>query len=147
MDYENATQDKLVILHTIKRLSKSITNLQMVDLILESTGIDYFTLQELLLELENKELRKENKALKREIKRLKGELPPDTVNRIEIIKWVRDKGWGLKESRDALELFGYDAEKAVHYLQIRGDAVCRRKPNGKKWTEQDYIDYVNSFDF
>ena len=56
MDYENATQDKLVILHIIKRLSKSITNLQMVDLILESTGIDYFTLQELLLELENKEL-------------------------------------------------------------------------------------------
>jgi hypothetical protein len=99
------------------------------------------------LELENERLRKENQALKREIKRLKGELPPDTVNRIEIIKWVRNKGWGLKEARDALELFGYDAEKAVHYLQIRVDAVCRRKPNGKRWTEQDYIDYVNNFDF
>ena len=49
MNYANETQDKLVILHIIKRLSKSITNLQIVDLILEYTGIDYFTLQELLL--------------------------------------------------------------------------------------------------
>ena len=56
MDYENETQDKLVILHTIKRLSKSITNLQMVDLILETTGIDYFTLQTLLIELQEKQL-------------------------------------------------------------------------------------------
>ena len=45
MDYVNETQDKLIILHTVKRLSKSITNLQMVDLILETTGIDYFSLQ------------------------------------------------------------------------------------------------------
>lgn len=56
MNYENETQDKLVILHTIKRLSKSITNLQMVDLILETTGIDYFSLQTLLLELQEKQL-------------------------------------------------------------------------------------------
>lgn len=56
MDYENETQDKLVILHTIKRLSKSITNLQMVDLILETTGIDYFSLQTLLIELQEKKL-------------------------------------------------------------------------------------------
>lgn len=56
MNYANETQDKLVILHIIKRLSKSITNLQMVDLILEYTGIDYFTLQELLLELIEKKL-------------------------------------------------------------------------------------------
>ena len=56
MDYENETQDKLVILHTIKRLSKSITNLQMVDLILETTGIDYFSLQTLLIELQDKKL-------------------------------------------------------------------------------------------
>ena len=56
MDYENETQDKLVILHTIKRLSKSITNLQMVDLILETTGIDYFSLQSLLIELQDKKL-------------------------------------------------------------------------------------------
>lgn len=56
MDYVNETQDKLVILHTIKRLSKSITNLQMVDLILETTGIDYFSLQTLLLELQDKKL-------------------------------------------------------------------------------------------
>ncbi|MBE5812897.1 MAG: DUF4364 family protein [Clostridiales bacterium] len=56
MDYINETQDKLIILHTIKRLSKSITNLQMVDLILETTGIDYFSLQTLLLELQDKKL-------------------------------------------------------------------------------------------
>ena len=56
MNYENETQDKLVILHTIKRLSMSITNLQMVDLILETTGIDYFSLQTLLIELQEKQL-------------------------------------------------------------------------------------------
>lgn len=56
MDYVNETQDKLIILHTVKRLSKSITNLQMVDLILETTGIDYFSLQTLLLELQDKKL-------------------------------------------------------------------------------------------
>lgn len=56
MNYENETQDKLIILHTIKRLSKSITNLQMVDLILETTGIDYFSLQTLLIELQDKNL-------------------------------------------------------------------------------------------
>ena len=56
MDYINETQDKLIILHTIKRLSKSITNLQMVDLILETTGIDYFSLQTLLLDLQEKKL-------------------------------------------------------------------------------------------
>jgi len=56
MYYVNETQDKLIILHTVKRLSKSITNLQMVDLILETTGIDYFSLQTLLLELQDKKL-------------------------------------------------------------------------------------------
>lgn len=56
MDYENETQDKLIILHTIKRLSKYITNLQLVDLILETTGIDYFTLQTLLIDLQDKKL-------------------------------------------------------------------------------------------
>lgn len=56
MDYPNATQDKLVILHIIKKLNKSITNLQMVDLILDTTGIDYFSLQQLLLDLEAKKL-------------------------------------------------------------------------------------------
>jgi len=56
MDYPNATQDKLVILYIIKKLNKSITNLQMVDLILDTTGIDYFSLQQLLLNLEEKNL-------------------------------------------------------------------------------------------
>lgn len=56
MNYEGETQDKLIILHTIKRLSMSITNLQMVDLILETTGIDYFSLQTLLIELQEKQL-------------------------------------------------------------------------------------------
>ena len=56
MNYENETQDKLIILHTIKRLSKYITNLQLVDLILETTGIDYFTLQTLLIDLQEKKL-------------------------------------------------------------------------------------------
>ena len=56
MDYPNATQDKLIILYIIKKLNKSITNLQMVDLILDTTGIDYFSLQQLLLDLEGKNL-------------------------------------------------------------------------------------------
>ena len=56
MEYINETQDKLIVLHAVKRLSKSITNLQMVDLILETTGIDYFSLQTLLLELQEKQL-------------------------------------------------------------------------------------------
>ena len=56
MEYPNSTQDKLVILYIINKLNKSVTNLQMVDLILETTGIDYFSLQELLLNLEEKNL-------------------------------------------------------------------------------------------
>ncbi len=56
MDYPNVTQDKLVILYIINKLSKSITNLQMVDLILDTTGIDYFSLQQLLLNLEEQKL-------------------------------------------------------------------------------------------
>ena len=53
MEYANDTQDKLIVLYIISKLNKSITNLQMVDLILESTGIDYFTLQDLLIKLQN----------------------------------------------------------------------------------------------
>lgn len=56
MDYPNVTQDKLVILYIINKLSKAITNLQMVDLILDTTGIDYFSLQQLLLNLEEQKL-------------------------------------------------------------------------------------------
>jgi predicted transcriptional regulator len=56
MEYPNITQDKLIILYIINKLNKSITNLQMVDLILETTGIDYFSLQELLLNLTEKSL-------------------------------------------------------------------------------------------
>ena len=40
MEYANDTQDKLIVLYIISKLNKSITNLQMVDLILDSTGID-----------------------------------------------------------------------------------------------------------
>lgn len=56
MEYPNITQDKLIILYIVNKLNKSITNLQMVDLILETTGIDYFSLQELLLNLTEKNL-------------------------------------------------------------------------------------------
>ena len=99
------------------------------------------------LELENKELRKENKELKRKIKELKHQLPPYTLSYLQKLRWIKDKGYGLAEAKKALDKFDEDPEKAVHYLQIRGDALCRRKPNGKMWTEQDYIDYVNSFEF
>lgn len=53
MEYPNETQDKLIVLYIINRLNKSITNLQMVDFVLEVTGIDYFTLQDILLHLKN----------------------------------------------------------------------------------------------
>lgn len=52
MEYPNETQDKLIVLYIINKLNKSITNLQMVDFVLEATGIDYFTLQDILLRLE-----------------------------------------------------------------------------------------------
>lgn len=51
MEYPNETQDKLIVLYIIKKLNKSVTNLQMVDFVLEVTGIDYFTLQNILLQL------------------------------------------------------------------------------------------------
>ena len=54
MDYENDSKDKIIVLYIIKKLSKSVTNLQLVDLVLDATGIDYFTLQAILLELSNK---------------------------------------------------------------------------------------------
>ena len=99
------------------------------------------------LEVENERLRKENKELKKRIKALEKQLYPQE-NPMEKIRWVRNTyGYGLNEVKKAFELFDCDVDKAVHYLQLRGDAVCRKKPNGKKWTEQDYIDYVNSFDF
>lgn len=52
MEYPNETQDKLIVLYIINKLNKSITNLQMVDFVLEATGIDYFTLQDILLQLQ-----------------------------------------------------------------------------------------------
>jgi len=51
MDYANDSKDKIIVLYIIKKLSKSVTNLQLVDLVLDATGIDYFTLQAILLEL------------------------------------------------------------------------------------------------
>jgi hypothetical protein len=63
------------------------------------------------------------------------------------IKDIRELGFGMQEAVSALLKFNWDVTKALYYLQIRGDAVCRRKPNGRMWTEQDYIDYVNSFEF
>ena len=56
MEYEKDTQDKLIVLYIISKLTKSVTNLQIVDIILDVTGIDYFTLQAILLELNEKSL-------------------------------------------------------------------------------------------
>jgi DNA-binding PadR family transcriptional regulator len=56
MEYPNETQDKLIVLYIINRLNKSITNLQMVDFVLEATGIDYFTLQDILIQLQENSL-------------------------------------------------------------------------------------------
>jgi len=54
MEYEKDTQDKLIVLYIISKLTKTVTNLQIVDIILDVTGIDYFTLQAILLELTEK---------------------------------------------------------------------------------------------
>jgi len=54
MEYEKDAQDKLIVLYIISKLTKSVTNLQIVDIILDVTGIDYFTLQAILLELNEK---------------------------------------------------------------------------------------------
>jgi len=51
MDYENAVQDKILIMYIIDNLANTASNLNMVDIILESIDIDYFSLQQLLLEL------------------------------------------------------------------------------------------------
>lgn len=51
MEYPNETQDKLIVLYIINKLNKSVTNLQMVDFVLEVTGIDYFTLQNILFQM------------------------------------------------------------------------------------------------
>ena len=56
MEYEKDAQDKLIVLYIISKLTKSVTNLQIVDIILDVTGIDYFTLQGILLELTEKNL-------------------------------------------------------------------------------------------
>ena len=53
MEYAGDTQDKLIVLYIISKLTKSVTNLQLVDLVLDVTGIDYFTLQDILLGLSN----------------------------------------------------------------------------------------------
>lgn len=54
MEYEKDAQDKLIVLYIISKLTKTVTNLQIVDIILDVTGIDYFTLQAILLELNEK---------------------------------------------------------------------------------------------
>lgn len=56
MEYEKDTQDKLIVLYIISKLTKTVTNLQITDIILDVTGIDYFTLQAILLELNEKGL-------------------------------------------------------------------------------------------
>lgn len=56
MKNEKDTQDKLIVLYIISRLTKTVTNLQISDIILDVTGIDYFTLQAILLDLSEKGL-------------------------------------------------------------------------------------------
>ena len=56
MEYEKDTQDKLIVLYIVSKLTKTVTNLQIVDIILDVTGIDYFTLQAILLDLNDKGL-------------------------------------------------------------------------------------------
>jgi hypothetical protein len=100
------------------------------------------------LEVENKELRKENKKLKQQIRKMELQLPPYTFDYFGKVKWVRDEGGvGLYEATKALKLFNDDPKKALYFLVLTGDAVHRRKPNGKSWSKQDYIDYINDIDF
>ena len=99
-------------------------------------------------ELEEKviKLEEENLRLRKENLELKEKLNPQFSNSvIEKIKWLKGQGYGLMESKTALEKVGGDPLKAMHYLQISGDAVARKHKDGRRWTDQDYINYVLNY--
>ena len=59
------------------------------------------------------------------------------------IKELREKsGMGMMDCNKALIIFDNNINQAYEYLFMRGLAVCRRKLNGVRWVNQDYIDWV-----
>ena len=91
------------------------------------------------LEEENLRLRKENLELKEKLN------PQFSNSMIEKIKWLKEQGYSLIEAKNALDKVGGDPLKAMHYLQISGDAVARKHKDGRRWTDQDYINYVLNY--
>lgn len=89
-----------------------------------------------------KQLERENQLLKKRIKELEHQLPPYTLTRLEKIKWLKDQGFGLRESLDAINIFNDEPYMALQYLIMKGDAVCRKNKKGKPWDTQDYIEYI-----
>jgi len=51
-------------------------------------------------------------------------------------------GCGMIKCSKALNIFNNNLNQAYEYLLMRNVAVCRRKPDGTQWTDQDYIDWV-----
>lgn len=59
-----------------------------------------------------------------------------------VIELRNKTGNSLIQCKKALELFDNDIELAVEYLKIKSQAVCRRRPDGTLWQEEDYINEV-----
>ena len=60
---------------------------------------------------------------------------------------LNSMGFGLQESKIALEKCNNDVNSAKNYLLLKGDAVCRYKiVRGKKirWTDEDFIKYATT---
>ena len=53
---------------------------------------------------------------------------------------MRDiSGCGLHECLNALLKVDGDIKSAINYIDIKGDAVCRRHKDGTLFTDEDYV--------
>jgi translation elongation factor EF-Ts len=64
---------------------------------------------------------------------------------MNIIIELRNKtGNSLMQCKKALQLFDNNIKLAAEYLRIRSQAVCRRRPEGTLWQEEDYVKEVKN---
>ena len=67
-----------------------------------------------------------------------------TIDDIDMNKvdFLRQQGFGIRESINALTLFENKLGYALQYLLLKGDAVARKNKDGQPWSQEDYIKYV-----
>ncbi len=56
------------------------------------------------------------------------------------IQELRERsGSGMMICNKAIELCQGNVNVAYEFVKLKGQAVCRRKANGERWTDEDYL--------